>query len=203
MTKTTYKTAIAKISYPNLFKPKLNTLSAKNQYSVDLLFSKNTNDIDVIKKAIETEIRESFPDAIKNPAKLKAIRNPIKDGDGTKEKTGEPYSSEYHGHWFITLKNERKPGVVDAKLQPIVNEEEIYGGCFGRASFTTYSYPKAGSKNQAIGRGVSLSLVNFQKVRDGEPLGGGGPLVAADADFDDGVVDSAESENPANYKSFL
>lgn len=181
------KTPVGRISYPNLLKPKLNDMNPaapKMEYSVDLLFDKKT-DLSVIKAAIDKAIADKW--GSKPP---KGIASPIKDGDGTKPRSGEPYAPEYHGQYFITLKNTRKPGVVDAQAQPIIGEEEIYGGCFGRASFNTFAYEKGGNK------GVSLSLINFQKVKDGEAFGAS--RIDAETDFD--PIDSEEADNPKNYE---
>lgn len=181
------KTPVGRVSFPNLLKPKLNDMNPaapKMEYSVDLLFDKKT-DLSPLKAAIDKAIGEKW--GAKPP---KGLMLPIKDGDGTK-RNGEPYGPEYHDHYFITLKNTRKPGVVDANAQAIVGEEEIYGGCFGRASFNAFAYEKAGNK------GVSLSLINFQKVKDGEAFGSN--RIDAESDFE--AIDSDEADNPANYES--
>lgn len=176
-------TPVGKASFPNLFKPKLNELSNKSEYSVDILFDKKT-DISPIQSAIDKAISDKW--GAKSP---KVLKNPIKDGDGVKA-NGEPYGPEYHGHFFITVKNTRRPGVVDAQTQPIIAEEEVYGGCFIRASLNPFAYDHAANK------GVSLSLINVQKVKEGEPFGAA--KVDAEQEFD--VVDD-EVDNPANYEA--
>ena len=186
---TNIKTPVGRVSYPNLLKPKLNDMNPatpKMEYSVDLLFSKDT-DISVIKAAVDKAIAEKW--GAKKPADL---INPIKDGDVKVDKNGEPVEA-YANCFYITLKNTRKPNVVDANVQPIMSEEEIYGGCYGRASFTAYAYPKLPDPRKK--RGVSLSLVNFQKVKDGEPFGS---VVKTDAEVDFDVMDE-EADNEANY----
>lgn len=178
------KTPVGRISYPALFgEGKFNALSGKKEYTVDLLFPKNT-DLSAVKKEIDNAIEAKW--GSKPP---KGLRSPIKDGDGTKQ-NGEPYAAEYKGCYFITLKNTRKPGVVGPDAQPLMDQGEIYGGCFGRASFNAFAY------DQKANKGVSLSLINFQKVKDGEPFGG--PRIDAEEDFD--AVDSEEADNPANYE---
>jgi hypothetical protein len=64
------------------------------------------------------------------------------------------------------VSTKQKPGVVDEKVQPIVEEGEIYGGCYVRASLSVYAYDQSGNK------GVSFGLRNIQKVGDGEAFGG-------------------------------
>lgn len=176
-------TPIGRASFPNLMKPKLNELSGKSEYSVDILFDKKT-DLSKIKEAMDKAIKGKW--GTKVP---KVLKNPIKDGDGIKQ-NGEPYGPEYQGHFFITVKNTRKPGVVDAQAQPILTEEEIYGGCFVRASLNPFAYDHAANK------GVSLSLINLQKVKEGEPFGEASKIAAED-EFD--VIDD-EQDNPANYQ---
>jgi hypothetical protein len=178
------KTPIGRVSYPNLLKPKLNDMNPaapKMEYSVDLLFDKNI-DMSVFKNAASAAAKAKWG---ANPPKT--ARSPIKDGDEKLDKKGNP-APGYGGCYYVTLKTTRKPGVVDATTQPIFEESEIYGGCYGRASFSTYAYDKGGNK------GVSFSLVNFQKVKEGESFGAA--QVDAESDFD--VIDG-EMDNEANY----
>lgn len=176
-------TPVGRASFPNLMKPKLNEMSGKSEYSVDILFDKKT-DLTKLKELLEKTIKKKW--GTKVP---KVLNNPIKDGDGTKN-NGEPYNPEYHGHYFITVKNIRKPGVVDSQNQDILTEDEIYGGCFIRASVNAFAYDRSGN------RGVSLSLNNVQKVKDGEAFGAARQSAADEFD----VIDD-EADNPDNYQS--
>jgi hypothetical protein len=45
-----------------------------------------------------------------------------------------------------------------------MDKADLYSGCYLRATVTAYAYTHGGNK------GVSFSLQNLQKVRDGEPL---------------------------------
>src|SRR5690606_39628308 len=77
---------------------------------------------------------------------------------------------EREGHYRIRVSaNEQyPPGIVDRRLQPILDQSEIYSGCYVRVSMVAYAFNSQGNK------GVSFGLRNVQKLRDGEPLGGGG-----------------------------
>lgn len=184
-----FVTPIGRVSYPYLFKSKFNNLSKKNEYSVDLLFEKSQN-IDVIKNAIKNAIKERWG---ANPPKN--LKLPLKDGDSTKPNSGTPYGEEYHGCYFVTLKNSKiKPQIVDKNKVEIIEDGEVYGGCYGRASVVAYAYPKVGEK--AINSGVSLSLINFQKTGEGEAFGG----ARSDA-FEDFDEISTEADDPNNYTS--
>ncbi|WP_278600881.1 ssDNA-binding protein, partial [Clostridium tertium] len=58
------------------------------------------------------------------------------------------------------------PQVVDSKVEPILDQSEVYSGCYGRISVTFYGYNSNGN------RGIAAGLGNIQKIKDGEPLGG-------------------------------
>ena len=47
----------------------------------------------------------------------------------------------------------------------ILDQSEVYSGCYGRVSITFYAYNSNGNK------GVAAGLGNVQKLKDGEPLG--------------------------------
>jgi len=170
-----------RVSFANVFKPKLNSLSGKLEYSLDLLFPKS-QDISSIKNEIRRVIAEKWPTKASDP---KGIRIPIKDGDGFKQ-NGEPYSAEYKGHNFITFKSEMQPGLVDAQRQPIIDQNEFYSGCFAVVHYRAAAY------EHKVNKGVSLWLNNVQKVAEGEPFGTR-PAKAEDVFEDQG------SENPENY----
>ena len=54
--------------------------------------------------------------------------------------------------------------MVDRNVQPIIEQEEVYSGCYVRASLIFFPYDTQG------GKGVSCILGNIQKVKDGEPF---------------------------------
>jgi hypothetical protein len=66
----------------------------------------------------------------------------------------------------FSANEDRRPGVVDAKLQDIIDEAECYSGAIYRAQVRAFAYDTSGNK------GVSFGLQNLQKLRDGKPLGG-------------------------------
>ena len=56
--------------------------------------------------------------------------------------------------------------MVDSHVQPILDQSEVYSGCYGKISVTFYGYNSNGN------RGIAAGLGNIQKLRDGESLGG-------------------------------
>ena len=61
--------------------------------------------------------------------------------------------------------SKQAPQIVDRQVQPILDQSEVYSGCYGRVSITFYAYNSNGNK------GIAAGLGNVQKLRDGEPLG--------------------------------
>lgn len=55
------------------------------------------------------------------------------------------------------------PYVVDANIQPILQQSEIYSGMYGRANVSFFPYNASGKK------GIGCGLNGVQKLRDGEP----------------------------------
>jgi hypothetical protein len=153
------KTPKARLSFPSLFQARgFNGQEAK--YSATLIFdaaAQATPEFQRMKAAAGAAVKEKWGD--KAPSNL---RNPIRKCS-EKDSYDAP---EFDGCVFINVSTKQKPGVVDEKVQPIVEEGEIYGGCYVRASLSVYAYDQSGNK------GVSFGLRNIQKVGDGEAFGG-------------------------------
>ena len=77
-----------------------------------------------------------------------------------------PDDEAYAGSWFLNANSRQAPEVVDRKVQRILDQSEVYSGCYGQISVTFYGFNTNGN------RGIAAGLGNIQKLRDGEPLGG-------------------------------
>src|SRR5690606_33634606 len=95
------------------------------------------------------------------PISFFKLNVPLRDGD--EERPDQP---EFRGHCCLKASSKLKPGLVDKHLNPIIDKEEIYSGCYGRVSLNFYAYNVSGN------RGIAAGLNNIQKLADGEPLGG-------------------------------
>lgn len=137
-------------------------MSQKMEYSVVAVFKKG-EDLTKLKNAVTEILTEKLgPDKTKWPKNLKS---PFRD-QGEREKDGVLPNGYEHGAIFMTLKSSQKPGVVDANVQPIIDEAEFYAGCYAHATIRPYYYDSKGNK------GVAFGLQNIQKLSDGEPLSG-------------------------------
>lgn len=100
--------------------------------------------------------------------------------DGSEKEGLEGFGA---GKLFASLTTKLRPGVVDAAKNPIGldhgNTDEIYPGCFCRATVTVYTYENKG-------KGAAVGLMNLQKVGDGARIDG---RTDAAGDFEDEVDD--------------
>ncbi len=173
-----------RISYPHLFKPQLNKLSNQMEFSVTALFQKDA-DLSKLKAAAAEAITAKWgPDKAKWP---KNLRTPFRDQgeriQAAKDAEKTPPSGYEAGSIYLNLKSKQRPGIVDAQMNEIIDETQLYAGCWARASVSCYAYDQAGN------RGVSFGLQHIQKVKDGETLSGRPKVEDA---FEPVKVDSAE-----------
>lgn len=167
-------TGIVRFSYLHAFVPVAREEGGEKKYSVSLIISKNSKEgkktLGIIRPMLD-EMVEAVKAA--NGGKLpKKFMLPLRDGDEDKE-DDEAYAESF----FLSASSKNKPGVVGPDLQPIMDADEFYSGCYGRASINFYVYDKKGN------RGIACGLNNLMKTDDGEALGGG--RSSAEADFKD------------------
>lgn len=142
---------------------------ADGKYMTNVLIPKDEKEtIEAINKAIAEAKKQAIVSKWggKEPKKLDM---PLRDGD---EKDDE----NYDGHLFVNAKSNTRPGIVDRKKVPIVDEEEVYSGVWAIVSVTFFGYDKNGNK------GVACGLNNIMKFKDDEHFGG---RVSAESDFGD------------------
>lgn len=139
------------------------------KYSVSTIIPKSdTETVEKIKKAIEQAKKDSVSKwGGKVPMNLKL---PLRDGD-----IDRPEDEAYADSYFFNANSRQSPQVVDKNVQAILDQSEVYSGCYGRISVNFYGFNNNGN------RGIAAGLGNIQKLRDGESLGG---RANADEDFD-------------------
>ncbi|HHW4958240.1 TPA: DUF2815 family protein [Streptococcus suis] len=159
MSKETKVIIAGRLSYVNIWEPQ-SINGSEPKYSVSLIIPKSdTATLNKIKQAIEVAKQEAISKfGGKIPANLKL---PLRDGD-----IDRPDDEAYQNSYFINCNSKQKPQVVDSQVQPILDQTEVYSGCYGRVSVTFYGFNSNGN------RGVAAGLGNVQKLRDGDVLGG-------------------------------
>ena len=152
-------TGKVRFSYANVWEAK-SINGSEEKYSVSLIIPKSdVKTIEEIQVAMEEAKKEGIAKfGGKIPANLKL---PLRDGD-----VDRPDDESYKNSYFINANSKDKPQIVDRKVKPILDQNEFYSGCYGRASINFYAF------NQNGNRGIACGLGNLQKLEDGEPLSG-------------------------------
>lgn len=201
-------------SFPALFEATSVNPGDKKKFSVQMLFQvketpaskaagRKVVDIQPLKNLVRAVIEEKFgKDQAKWPPigdQVGMLKLPWRSGTeiGKKVAGTNDYQPGYgEGIIFAAASSINKPGVVDAHEDknnpghpaPIAAPSDVYGGCFMRAKVNAYYWEYMGKK------GVSLGLINAQKLKDGEPFGN---RTSAANDFDAIDAPSGGSQAPA------
>lgn len=142
-----------RIAFPNVFVASRNKMSQVDEFSCVALFKKGEDLFQLKKMAQDAAIKkwgDNLPEVMKSPFRNQSER--LK------------YKGYVDGAIFITLKSKQKPQVVNQDVQEILDQSEIYAGCWCKASVNAYAYDTAGN------RGVAFGLGNLQKVKDDDPI---------------------------------
>lgn len=156
----------SRLSYPHLFKPSAFQDEGEAKYSAAFLVLKSEEAfIKTLRAEQDKTVKELY--GSKPPANFE--RWGIFDGDESDDEAAA-------GCWIVKAKNKVRPKVIDKDGIEILDELEVYGGCYVRASVQAKAYgtPAKG--------GVTLELLVVQKVADGEPFSGAAKNIAAAAD---------------------
>ena len=153
-------TGPVRLSYEHVWEP-TSINGGKPKYGVSLIIPKDdTKTIDAINAAVDSAIKEGVAKFGGKVPPKGSLKLPLRDGDT--ERDDEAYRNAY----FVNANSTTAPQIVDLSVQPIMNREEVYSGCYARVSINFYAFNSNGNK------GVACGLGNIQKIRDGEPLGG-------------------------------
>ena len=166
-----------RLSFPHLFE-KNSFKGSKPKYSCVMIF-------DVDKFSPKEKAQYVAMIALANEKSLEFHKKALKDYPSTwnkpmrngKDKADlEGYGP---GKMFGTASTEQQPGIIDKNKQPILDAEEVYPGCWCRATITAYSY-------DVVSKGTAFGLQNLQKLGEGKSFTG---RIDADQDFDDDAED--------------
>lgn len=157
-----------RVSFPYLFKT-----NDYGFYTVKMIFDEDT-DFSVFEDTLQEVIADKWLKGAKKDLML-----PLMDGDDANR-------PELEGKMHMNAKSKFQPLIVDRQGVDILDEGELYAGCYARAVIGFYAY-----ENKKVGKaGVSLSLRSIQKVKEGEPFT---KFVKASDEFDalddNGVAD--------------
>ena len=160
---TKVTTGKVRFSYCHVFEPTAMSEGDTPKYSVSIIIPKSdTATLEKIKKAIEAAKQAGKAKLADRTGKIPStIKTPLRDGD--EERGDDP---AYANSYFLNASTTRRPQIVDRSLSPIIEREEFYSGCYGRASLNFYAF-------NVQSKGIAAGLNNLQKLEDGEMLAGG------------------------------
>lgn len=190
-------TAPFRLAFPEVFEPKAAIAGGKSKYAITMLFPKDGsalipsmtgNGVLELRKLALAAVKEKWgEDKAKWPANLKALdfKNYISPTgkDGWPLRDGDMFDWDgFAGNIFTRASSGFQPGVVNGKLQAIINKSDVYGGLICRAQINAYAYDSNGNK------GVTFGLNNLQILKDDGTMFGGrqNPAEAFDAFGDAG-----------------
>lgn len=178
---TRCKTPVFRSTYAFVFEPH-ETPNGDLKYQICMIYKKsNAKEMKGMAQAIVNAAAKKF--GMDHTKWAKTMKCPMRDGD--EERDGK----EYENSIFVNSGSKNKPGIVDRNLDPIMNTDEFYSGCYARASISFYGYDQAGNK------GVGCGLNNLLFWEDGERLDGS---VKAEDDFSEFKQEAAVSDDDAS-----
>lgn len=148
-------------AFVGLFKataPKENPNGAK-KYSIRAVFMPGA-DLTLLKQQAQLAAQEKWGNAIP-----KTLRSPFRKND----ELDNPIPGVPDDAVVMTFSaaEDRRPGLVDANLQDVIDDSQVYSGAWFKAQVRAFAYETSGNK------GVSMGLQNVQKLRDDDPIGKG------------------------------
>jgi len=185
-------------SFMNVFTPQAYE-DGPEKYSVEMLFDKKKTDL----KPMRAKLKEICVTAWGKDEKKwpKNFRWPFKDGDDRDsftEDAPEERLETYSGHLFCRADSLNQPGIYDQNKEDIMDKNEIFSGCYCKASLFAVPYANVGGRGADGRSGVKLYLQGVQLVAVGEKLGGSDSRddfeVIENEDDDSGDSDDEEED---------
>lgn len=159
-------TGKVRLSYCHLWQPQASQNGGEPKYSTTILIPKNdVNTLNAIYAEMEN-VKQAGISSTWGGNLPPIVKIPLYDGDGVRP-SGEAFGPECRGHMVITASSKTQPQIVDLNVQPILNQADVYSGCYGRVNINFFAYSQNGNK------GIGCGLNCVQKIEDGESLAGG------------------------------
>lgn len=154
------------IVWPRLFESESYFGTETEYYSCVLLFERDA-DFSDMRSAMQAAAEKKWPGQAADF--YKELKKPLRNGlSKAVTRTGETDpNSFFFNRYFMNVKTQFAPPVVDIFNEKITDPGQIYGGCFVRALLSFFGYDRLGNK------GISCSLSALIKIRDGAAIGGG------------------------------
>lgn len=176
-------------AYAWLIKPKPDKKNPDKapKYTVLALFPPQT-DLAPLLAAFRSAAEAEWKDKAATIVKLPNFKSPFKKADTIVDENGEmrmAFAAGWTAIEFWTYGKQGAPGIAGPREDPadpgkpeiLTDEADVYSGMWARAKVRFYPYDM---RKEGKSFGVSVELINLQKLRDDEKLGGGGRSKATD-----------------------
>ena len=158
-----------RLSFPALFEPQVDDKGVPKYQATFLIPKDDKANLGRLEQAVKEAAQAGKDKKFEGKIPTKFRNDPIRDGE-------ERDRAEFQDCMFIAARNKVQPQVVDSQVNPIIDQSEVYAGCYVNATVTAFAYNFEGVK------GISWSLGNVQKVKDGEPFGASN--IRAESEFE-------------------
>jgi hypothetical protein len=152
-------TPVGRLSFPALFEARAVNPGDTPKFSLTLLLDEEAQASDefkamkdAVRKVAKAKWGDDLPKKLKLPFLTTDDLNKVPDG----------YEDE---HVVIRMNSTIQPGVVDEKVNPILDQKKVYSGCYVRVACHPYAW-----EHRTGGCGISFGLDHVQFVKDGEPF---------------------------------
>jgi len=166
---------MVRLAFPNLFKPRAASNNNNNQqgdggagkFGAALLFPPGA-DMTLFSNVWTKAAREAFPQNWDPQGQPIGLHIPFHD---QREKAFgvKPLAGYTPGAITFNVSSQFKPQVVDANMNPIVDEARVYAGVWAIVAMNVYKYGKPQPKT-----GIGFGMQSVMIVADDTKLGGGG-----------------------------
>ena len=168
-----FKTSEARLSYAmGLYKPRASAVGGRETFGCTFIYPKSARA--ELEKHVLKVITDEWGEKGVGMAKAGLIKSPFLAGDGKEARhkdTGEIHPGLGADVFFIrpSANADRPPFVRWKDPNTQETEQTVYSGCYGKPVLNCYAW-----EHPSNGKGVSFGLIGFQKLREGESLGGSG-----------------------------
>lgn len=159
-----------RLSFPFLFKPDVQTGDDGKEtkaYRTSLLLPKSTHRpvAEKLARIIKAMIEEEFGKGVT----LGSDKKFLKDGD-------QGDTEDHKGHWVISVRESRRPTLVDRDRTPVTDEDEkLYAGAWVNVVIRPWAQNgKSMKKKTKFGKRINCAFDIVQFVDHDDPLAGSG-----------------------------
>ena len=172
--KVKVKTPEFRVSFPKVFKAEAFKEGDEAKFSITMLFDKKAQESQAF-KAMKGESKKAFvkhhgADVWEKTPKCAfgwpvGYYNPFKTADKEKIEKYDGYDADTI---IVRASTKFKVPIVDESVNPFLDQDLFYAGCYAFAVVAMNPYGKPND----INKGVSFFLQGVQKTRDGEAFSG-------------------------------